>query len=244
MRRATVVFALFGAVLIAVPMPTARSAPGAQRNWVRIYGTPEPERAVAVTSTVGSSQLAIAMTRHPEGGGSPPDISTVGIDAATGKRVWRSRYGTEANREVATAIATSSDGATIYVAGIQRSPDRAPRWLVIAYEARSGRKLWGDRFSVPKSTFREPVMVVVGEARVFLLGTRFVHATPTQLHATGIVVAAAARTGRHLWTRYLHPGGADATWHVVTDAAYDPARDELDVAMQVDETPTRDSLRC
>jgi outer membrane protein assembly factor BamB len=65
------------------------------------------------------------------------DYATVALDAATGARVWVTRYDHAGEYETARALVVSPDGSAVYVAG-EASPD----YMTIAYDAATGAGIW------------------------------------------------------------------------------------------------------
>src|SRR5262249_2377066 len=118
--------ALSCAVMLAglgVAAPAARAADhgsGAAavrgtRLWVSRYDGASRGRAAAVAASPDGSTVFVAGTVDA-GAGSSDDV-TVAYDAATGARLWASRYAGTGGFNAATAVAVSPDGKTVFVTG-------------------------------------------------------------------------------------------------------------------------------
>jgi hypothetical protein len=76
------------------------------------------------------------------------DYATVAYNAATGARIWASRYATSGHSNRADALAVSPDGKTVYVTGTSARPN--PRlagydYATVAYNAFTGAQIWASR---------------------------------------------------------------------------------------------------
>jgi hypothetical protein len=75
---------------------------------------------------------------------------TISYDASTGETLRRASYiGPADGKDVATAIAMSPEGATVYVTGWSAGTGTALDYATIAYTARNLRQLWVSRYDGP-----------------------------------------------------------------------------------------------
>jgi hypothetical protein len=63
------------------------------------------------------------------------DCVTIAYDAATGSRVWATRYDGDAGEaeDLASALGVSPDASKVFIAGTTDAPDQ--EYLIIAYAA-------------------------------------------------------------------------------------------------------------
>ncbi len=162
-------------------------------------------------------------------GGAPRDYDApaMAIDAATGERTWLERFSTE-SYDTYYAVSVSSDGATVYAAGIGHCAGDCGV-LLRAIDAATGEPLWtvlehgeGQAYGVLADPARDVVYVTAWEAS---LGVFAGHTRAYQ-----------ASTGEALWRAEV--GGddlqlaPDGTALVVTgaDADGEPTTASLDPA--------------
>lgn len=78
------------------------------------------------------------------------DYATIAYLAATGKKLWVSRYNGPASKyDSATAIAAAPDGKSVYVTGASRGKTSGLDFATIAYSAATGRQRWARRDNGP-----------------------------------------------------------------------------------------------
>jgi hypothetical protein len=118
--------------------------------WTSSYNGPvnraDFAKALGV-SPDGSQVFVTGQSRGP----TSFDYATVAYDARTGAMLWaRRNNGPIAGFDSATALGVRPDGMRLYVTG---TSDGGPRtvedYATIAYEARTGTKLWGRRYNGP-----------------------------------------------------------------------------------------------
>jgi hypothetical protein len=208
-HRPIAVAALIAAGLVpavaALPGPVsaaaARSAapPGGTRLWAARFsaGTDRTATATAVaTSPDGATVYVTGLTSLPD----PTPMNTydtVAYNAATGARLWTARFrgmnGHHPNDF--PAIAVSPDGSKVIVFGHFREPGEVGRYLVLAYNAATGKQLW---VSLPGGGISPAHAVVVSpdSKTVFVTGVNS-HAYDT--------IAVSAGTGAKLWESFFQP---------------------------------------
>jgi len=79
------------------------------------------------------------------------DFFTVAYNAATGARLWASRYNGPGNgNDVAAAVVVSPGGDAVYVTGYSDGNSAiSPDYATIAYNAATGATLWVSRYNGP-----------------------------------------------------------------------------------------------
>ncbi len=187
----------------------ARPAPGAQL-WVKRYNGPGNSFDHAASMAISPGGRTVFVTGTSEGAKTGPDYATVAYNAATGTRLWVSRYTGPPNRpntpivnfDEARSVAVSPNGRTVFVTGTSAGPEVSPGpkpgpnadYATIAYNAATGARLWISRFDMG-SDLASSVAVSPNGRMVFVTGTS---ATPTS-GARYATVAYNAATGAQLW---------------------------------------------
>jgi hypothetical protein len=116
------------------------------RRWVRRYNGPQNKDDLALAGVAGPAGHKMYVTGTSNG-----DYATVAYDAATGARRWASRYDDGARGDVATAVAVSPAGGTVYVTGRgSYFPDVGDiatfEYATVAYQAATGARRWASRY--------------------------------------------------------------------------------------------------
>src|SRR5712691_5490277 len=138
------------------------------------------------------------------GGHSETDSETVAYSAATGRRLWVSRYHGPGNGSAPAAMAVSPGGGRVFVTGIASGWGTGPDYATVAYSAATGRRLWVSHYHGPGigpgNDYDGASAVAVSPAgsTVFVTGTSTGRRTGQSDYAT---VAYSAATGRQLWAR-------------------------------------------
>src|SRR5262249_6025638 len=128
------------------------------------------------------------------------DYATVAYQAATGKRLWASRYNGPANRfDFASGLAVSSDGRRVYVTGGSPARNSAYDFATVAYSAATGAASWAQRYNgrASRGGFAGSIAVSQDGHRVFVTGG----SQGATSHFDYATVAYAAVGGAPLWTR-------------------------------------------
>ena len=164
------------------------------RLWVSRFHTPHVDQASDVAVNPNGSLVYVAGTSYRPG--AYEDWVTLGLDPATGARVWTSRYdGPGHASDEANALAVGPDGARVYVAGTSYATSW--NYTLIACGAASGAQLWVAR-GLPGAA--EDVAVAPDGATVFVSGTGFGTA------------AYDASSGAKIWSRRYQPAGTTDGW--------------------------------
>jgi WD40 repeat protein len=78
------------------------------------------------------------------------DYATVAYDAATGQRLWSTRYnGPGDDNDFPYALAVSPDGSKVFVTGSSTGMTSGYDYATIAYDAATGTGLWMARYNGP-----------------------------------------------------------------------------------------------
>ena len=137
-------------------------APGSQL-WVRLYNGPGNSFDAASSVAVSPGGSRVFVTGESQGTTSGPDYATVAYSAATGARLWVTRYNGPANGDdAARSVAVSPGGSTVYVTG-----GSYPGSATLAYSAVTGVQLWLARHN---DMLLAAVAVSPGGSRVYVTG--------------------------------------------------------------------------
>jgi DNA-binding beta-propeller fold protein YncE len=178
------------------------AATGAQL-WVKRYNGPgnglDRAASVAVAPTGGT----VFVTGSSAGATSGGDFATVAYSAATGARLWVSRYNGPGNGDDAAAsVAASPRGGTVFVTGNSEGTATGADYATVAYNAATGAQLWAKRYDGPIHAFDTASAVAVSPTggTVFVTGsvTAASGGPPASDYGT---VAYSAATGARLWAR-------------------------------------------
>jgi len=114
--------------------------------WTRRYSGHSQDIAVAVVAS--PHRNAVYVTGSSYGGATHRDIATVAYKATTGAPLWVSRFDGNHKGDVPASLAVSPNGASVIVAGYSAAgttTTQSNRFLVLAYGAAGGSKLWSTR---------------------------------------------------------------------------------------------------
>jgi WD40 repeat protein len=114
--------------------------------WTRRYGEQSQDIAVAVAASPRKN--AVYVTGSSFGGATHRDIATVAYNATTGAPLWVRRFDGNHKGDIPASLAVSPNGASVVVAGSSAAgatTTQSFRFLVLAYSAVSGTKLWSTR---------------------------------------------------------------------------------------------------
>ncbi len=96
----------------------AYSAATGARRWVSRYNGPGNGTDLAGSVAVSPDGATVFVTGFSTGATSADDYATVAYAAATGARLWASRYNGPGNKtDQATSLAVGPAGDTVYVTG-------------------------------------------------------------------------------------------------------------------------------
>ncbi len=171
--------------------------------WARRYNgrANGDNRPIALAVSPGGG--AVFVTGTSQGRTSGRDFATVAYAAATGRRLWVSRYsGPGRGPDTAAAIAVSPHGGDVFVTGTSSESKTSSGFATVAYAAATGAALWTKRYDRAGAS---SVAVSPDGRRVFVTGISVPRGS--RLHDIATVAYAAA-TGAPLWVRRYH-GSAD-----------------------------------
>lgn len=184
--------------------------------WIKRYDGPS-----------GGSDWVTAAGESPDGGrifvtgGSyastgATDFTTIAYDAATGSKLWGTRYrGPGDEYDYPSGLVVSPDGTKVFVAGSDWGLVEYD-YAVIAYDALTGAQVWEERHDGPGGgyDFASSIAASPSGRRVYVTGG-------SRDDGPGVdhdyeTVAFRARSGIPLWTRsYDHVGESDFATTVV-----------------------------
>ncbi len=173
-----------------------------QMLWASRYTGADNAGGDAAAIAVAPSGQIVYVTGASPGQGTKTDYVTIAYDAATGKRIWLSRYNGPANsNDDPSDLVVSADGSTVYVTGTSQGGPAATAgdYATVAYNAATGTQLWASRFAGQGTTEDTAAAIAVSpnSSRVYVTGTSGLQ------YAT---VAYAAATGDQQWAT-LGPDG-------------------------------------
>jgi TolB-like protein len=175
----------------------AYDASTGEELWVRRFSRPGSSDARALGVSADGS--AVFVTGGSSGATGLDDYATVAYDAATGHRLWATRYdGPGHDLDVPHALRASPDGSAVFVTGLSAGSTSGYDYATVAYDAATGEESWVKRYSGPGDRLDSAnALGVSGDgSTVFVTGQS--HGSATSVgYAT---VAYAAATGDRLWT--------------------------------------------
>ena len=141
----------------------AYSAATGARLWMARYNGPGNGNDAAYSIAVSPGGSRVFVTGGSQGTRSGADYATVAYSAATGARLWVTRYnGPATYDDAARSVAVSPSGSTVYVTGGSN-----PGSATLAYSAATGAQLWLARHD---DMLLAAVAVSPGGSRVYVTG--------------------------------------------------------------------------
>jgi WD40 repeat protein len=128
------------------------------------------------------------------------NYTTTAYGAADGTKLWLRTYdGPIHGDDEGELLAVSPDGSTVFVSGYSDGEGADADYATIAYDARTGSRLWLGRYDSPYhyNDYPEALMLSPDGARVFVTG----HADSLDQPNRYATVAYDAATGSTLWVR-------------------------------------------
>lgn len=110
--------------------------------WVHRYDRTRGDVGTAISvGPDGSTVFVTGPSGRPRGN---RDYATLAYDAATGAKLWGSRY--EGNHgDVPTSLGLSPDGTMVFVTGVTFRSSTVSDYCTVAYDAATGSELWVRR---------------------------------------------------------------------------------------------------
>jgi WD40 repeat protein len=175
--------------------------------WAERYNGPGKLGDEATSVAVSPGGKTVVVTGLSTGAGGRKDYATIAYSAATGARLWLSRYGGPGGAQAsASAVAVSPSGDRVFVTGRAADPSgghglSSSDYVTVAYDLKEGKQLWvrGHYAGPYELVQRSAVLAVSPDGR-----TAFVSG-PTK--AGYLTVAYNAATGAQLWARLDKPAG-------------------------------------
>jgi hypothetical protein len=166
------------------------------------------DAACCVEPSPDSSMVFV--TGWSNGANSTTAFVTEALSAATGTRLWVSRYdGPVAGYNSPTGLAVSPDGSKVFVTGASSGaiptddPAEVVDYATVAFDTRNGAQLWVRRYNGPGDSNDYPFAIAANTSTVFVTGQSW--GETTQFDET--TVAYDASTGTTRWVdRYNGPG--------------------------------------
>jgi hypothetical protein len=121
--------------------------------WAKRYNGSAKDYDAARSVTVSPASSVVYVTGESTGTTTGSDYATIAYNAATGARLWVTRYNGQANGvDAASSVAVSPDGQTVYVTGESTEIPPTPAqsyegFATFAYSAATGVPLWASRYN-------------------------------------------------------------------------------------------------
>ena len=187
----------------------AYDAASGHQAWARHYPTGSSIGFAHVAVSPDGSKVFLGADRSWPGTQFSADVAA--FDAATGAPLWISRFRGPENASGMFDIATSPDGATVYLTGDSFAPTLLYEMITIAYDASTGTRLWLAREPGLGSGGMQGFAVAASPTgdRVFVTGSNY-GGTESPNYVT---VGYDAASGSKLWmTVYDGPGGGGSDY--------------------------------
>ena len=179
---------------------TAYDAATGARLWVRRYVG--PGNGYDAASSVATHGGRVFVTGRSDGSGSGADYATVAYDAATGARLWVSRYNGPGNGYDA-ASSVAADGQKVFVTGrtygYGKNTDAIVDFGTVAYDAATGARLWVNTYNGPENDVDEAYSVSTDGVGVYVTGYTHGHGPDSRYEQDYATVAYDSETGAELW---------------------------------------------
>lgn len=156
----------------------------------------------AALSPDGKTVFLVGYT-YPQTGDA--NIATVAYDALTGAELWRQIYdGPSGRTDLASSLAISPDGSTLYVAGSSEGDSFTFDYLTLALDTRDGSLRWEARYDGigHRDDLSDDLTIAPDGSMVYVTGGSDGDGTYVDM----ATVAYDARTGQQVWVRrYTEP---------------------------------------
>lgn len=119
------------------------------RLWIKRYNGPGNGNDQATALSVSPDGNSVFVTGESSGSHGL-DYATVAYGAATGARVWASRYnGPASGDDTPNSVTVSPDSSTVYVTGSSKGASPGYDYATVGYSAATGARLWAKRYNGP-----------------------------------------------------------------------------------------------
>lgn len=183
----------------------AYNARTGDRLWLRGFRRDDESRAVRATVSPDGSTVFVTGDSTDKGILEDSRYVTLAYSASNGKRRWSAHYNGPGEGAYAESIAVSPDGSKVFITGWSEGVTTSWDYATVAYRARTGTRLWVQRYDGGASQFDGASSVVVSEdgTRIYVTGASETGPLANQDYAT---IAYGASKGKELWVaRYDGP---------------------------------------
>ncbi len=200
------------------PSPTdtstiAYDAATGDQLWASKYGMPYPQAEGTNTITVSPSgdRIYVAGGTANFDDESYRGYLTIAYDAATGQRLWVSRYVPGVGiggYDNAWDSAISSDGSQLSITGTSGGVGDFGDIATVSYDTTTGRQLWAQRYTSPSFSDDQAFSIGIApdDSRVYVGG--YGYHDPTDRFSDFASIAYSSATGDREWLKF-YDGGSD-----------------------------------
>lgn len=190
--------------------------------WASRYGPGVSAGGIGIVASRDGTKVFVSATSDRQDS-SNQDYVTIAYSAASGERLWVSRYETAEAHDVPTAIGLKSDGSMLFVTGSSGGSINGPNeYQTVAYNTATGQRLWVRRYSGIGDPYNVASSLALDKngTRVVVTGTSNDSGTVSSpTYADYATVAYDGATGQQLWVRrYNDPANGDDSARAVTVA--------------------------
>jgi DNA-binding beta-propeller fold protein YncE len=222
MARSVALAVAIAAMALVAPGGVASAtapAPG-DRLWAGHYDGSGHFLDQAMAIAVSPDGTRVFETGESEAANISLSYVTVARDAATGQKIWASRYRGRSNTiDTPWAIAVSPDGATVFVTGESTDTPNIHDYATVAYDTTTGIERWTARFddgSHGEDT-AQSIAVSPDGNRVFVTG----YADAFSDHPFAATLAYNAVTGEQDWKANITGADSASAAKVVASSSGD-----------------------
>jgi WD40 repeat protein len=126
----------------------AYDASNGAQLWTKRYNGTGDGRDLATALGVSPDGSTVFVTGWSMGTTTWVDYATIAYDASTGDRLWVNRYSNpvHGSSDVASALAVSPDGSSVFVTGTSDGGTSLKDVATLAYDASTGERIWLSRY--------------------------------------------------------------------------------------------------
>lgn len=201
-------------------------------SWTAVYDDPE----IPLDSYQFGSGFALspddavvfvaASTKHGAGFDSTSQWAIFALDAASGERLWVTKWGAPEDYSFPSSIVADPRGGSVYVTGSTRTSfnDADSHLTTMALDAQSGENLWTSTYDGTAGGLDNAREAVTSpDGRHLYIGV-ISDSSPDNLDLDFAVVSYATDSGAEEWTaRYAGPGNRWSTTDSIFSVGVDPA---------------------
>jgi PQQ-like domain len=174
------------------------------RLWRARFEDDNNDRAWALVVSGDGARVFVTGEGAP-GCSCPYDSVTIAYSAATGQRLWVSRYGDGQGVSALRSLAVSDDGSKVYATGWSAAPTTAGYdYVTVAYRAVDGNQLWAVTYASSGNDADRANAVASTGGKVFVTGNSASSPPIPGVVTTDIAtVAYDGTSGQQLWVARL-----------------------------------------